>query len=219
MSLAKLLPFAWFFKKSREDHCQVPSPSPVSSTSVLTVSRPAFDNLPLRKGDPKGSAWGLWGGNDELGTLNLISEDVVRATRSEVFLGKAINLKYLEQKSLHVLRDADVRIALVRCMGNVVAHPGIETRLCAGDLWHGRPVRIYRWFSVLPKEEGPFYVKGMAISAALLFFAAIVAQVLRFLMRRENRRRDRLHGVMDVPDLSNDVQNSGDDHPDFRSIL
>ncbi|THC97643.1 hypothetical protein EYZ11_002869 [Aspergillus tanneri] len=93
MSLAKLLPFAWFFKKSREDH----------------FSRPAFDNLPLRKGDPKGSAWGLWGGNDELGTLNLISEDVVRATRSEVFLGKAINLKYLEQKSLHVLRDADVR--------------------------------------------------------------------------------------------------------------
>lgn len=58
------------------------------------MPRPAFDDLPLKEGDPTGSAWGLWGHDDELGTLNLITEDVVRAAIPEVKLGKAINLKY-----------------------------------------------------------------------------------------------------------------------------
>ena len=31
---------------------------------------PAFEDLPLRTGDPHHSAWGLYGPNDELGTLN-----------------------------------------------------------------------------------------------------------------------------------------------------
>jgi len=31
--------------------------------------RPAFNDLPLRKGDPPYSAWTLWGDDDELGTL------------------------------------------------------------------------------------------------------------------------------------------------------
>jgi hypothetical protein len=30
---------------------------------------PAFDDLPLRAGDPKYSAWGLWGVDDQAGTL------------------------------------------------------------------------------------------------------------------------------------------------------
>lgn len=70
-----------------------------------------------------------------------------------------------------------------------------------------------------PKEEGPYYVKGMAISAALLFFAAILAQVLRLLMRLENKRRDRIHGHADADKTPVEVVNSGDDHPGFRFIL
>jgi hypothetical protein len=60
----------------------------------MSIPRPNFDELPLKQGDPKGSAWGLWGEDDELGTLNLITEDVMKAAASEVKLGKAINLKY-----------------------------------------------------------------------------------------------------------------------------
>ncbi|KAL3443594.1 major facilitator superfamily domain-containing protein [Aspergillus insuetus] len=70
-----------------------------------------------------------------------------------------------------------------------------------------------------PKEEGPYYVKGMAISAGLLFFAAILAQTLRFLMSRENKRRDREFGVVDPAEMPDEVVNSGDDHPGFRFIL
>lgn len=33
---------------------------------------PTFDELPLGKGNPPYSAWGLWGEDDSLGTLVLI---------------------------------------------------------------------------------------------------------------------------------------------------
>ena len=69
-----------------------------------------------------------------------------------------------------------------------------------------------------PKEEGPFYVKGMGISAGLLFFAAILAQVLGLLLRWENKRRDAITSASDF-DTDDAVINSRDDHPSFRFIV
>lgn len=57
-------------------------------------NRPSFDALPLKAGHPQASAWGLWGPDDELGTLNLITEDVVTAARSEIRTGAVVSLKY-----------------------------------------------------------------------------------------------------------------------------
>jgi hypothetical protein len=49
---------------------------------------PRFDDLPLQKGDPPHSAWGLYGKNDELGTLNrLTDERVVEAAKAEIQSG------------------------------------------------------------------------------------------------------------------------------------
>jgi len=49
---------------------------------------PRFDDLPLQKGDPPHSAWGLYGKNDELGTLNrLTDERVVESARAEIQSG------------------------------------------------------------------------------------------------------------------------------------
>lgn len=49
---------------------------------------PAFEDLPLRKGDPHHSAWGLYGEDDELGTLNrLTDERVVEAAKAELKTG------------------------------------------------------------------------------------------------------------------------------------
>ncbi|GAA87142.1 hypothetical protein AKAW_05256 [Aspergillus luchuensis IFO 4308] len=53
---------------------------------------PGFDELPLRSGDPKGSAWGLWGPDDELGTLNLITNEVTQLALHEAKLGRVVNL-------------------------------------------------------------------------------------------------------------------------------
>jgi hypothetical protein len=55
--------------------------------------RPRFEDLPLKSGHSKGSAWGLWGADDERETLTLLTEDVVFAVGSEVSLGKVISLK------------------------------------------------------------------------------------------------------------------------------
>lgn len=68
-----------------------------------------------------------------------------------------------------------------------------------------------------PREDGPFYVKGMAISVGLLFFAVIMTLALRFLMSMENKRRDRIHGTVENADMANDASNADD--PSFRYML
>ena len=46
---------------------------------------PNFDDLPVRRGDPHHSAWGLYGEADELGTLNrLTNERVASAAKDEI---------------------------------------------------------------------------------------------------------------------------------------
>lgn len=62
-------------------------------TTTKTSSRPSFSELPLREGDPKASAWGLWGAEDDLGTLNLINSSLVKAATAEVVTGEAVPLK------------------------------------------------------------------------------------------------------------------------------
>ena len=45
-------------------------------------TKPPFDQLPLRKDGPPGNAWGLFGRDDELGMLNLITpESVLQASK------------------------------------------------------------------------------------------------------------------------------------------
>jgi hypothetical protein len=49
---------------------------------------PGFEDLPLREGDPHHSAWGLYGKNDELGTLNRLTDArVVEAAKAEIQSG------------------------------------------------------------------------------------------------------------------------------------
>ena len=52
------------------------------------MKSPRFSDLPLRKGDPPYSAWGLYGPNDELGTLNRLTDElVVKAASEEIKSG------------------------------------------------------------------------------------------------------------------------------------
>lgn len=52
-----------------------------------------FDDLPLQRPGPPLNAWGLYGKDDELGRLNLITPEVVKRGLEEVKHGIAINLK------------------------------------------------------------------------------------------------------------------------------
>lgn len=56
------------------------------------LKRPHFEDLPLQRGDPKASAWGLWGHKDELGTLNLLSPEIVARAGQEIQTGVVVPL-------------------------------------------------------------------------------------------------------------------------------
>lgn len=53
---------------------------------------PAYDELPVRKNAPPGSAWGVFGDDDELGTLNLLTPERVREATAEVRSGQCFSL-------------------------------------------------------------------------------------------------------------------------------
>jgi kynurenine formamidase len=55
---------------------------------------PAYDDLPIRPDLPAGSSWGIWGEDDTLGCLNLLTSERVAAAAALVSSGKvfALNL-------------------------------------------------------------------------------------------------------------------------------
>lgn len=58
---------------------------------------PSLKELPLNKGDPPNSAWGLWGdgADSALGALNYLTDELVAKTiREEIKTGERVGLKY-----------------------------------------------------------------------------------------------------------------------------
>jgi hypothetical protein len=53
---------------------------------------PSYDELPVRDGAPDGSSWGVWGEDDRLGTLNLLTADRVRAAAASIRTGRVFAL-------------------------------------------------------------------------------------------------------------------------------
>ncbi len=55
---------------------------------------PSYDELPVRAGAPAGAAWGVFGDDDEVGTINLLTPERVIAATSSIRTGKvfALNL-------------------------------------------------------------------------------------------------------------------------------
>lgn len=53
-----------------------------------------FESLPLDPSGPHGNAWGRFGPNDELGTLNLLTPEVVVEAAKEIRTGVRISLDW-----------------------------------------------------------------------------------------------------------------------------
>jgi kynurenine formamidase len=53
---------------------------------------PSFRELPVKQGAPPGSAWGLWGDEDEIGTLNLLTDERTRRAAQRVRRGSVFPL-------------------------------------------------------------------------------------------------------------------------------
>lgn len=61
---------------------------------MAPTTLPSFDDLPLDKEGPPGNAWGLWGKEDQLGRLNLITPETVASAASEVQKGIRVSLDW-----------------------------------------------------------------------------------------------------------------------------
>ena len=57
------------------------------------MSLPPFEALPLQRPGPRWNAWGLYGPDDELGRLNLITPEAVKRGRDAIKEGLVISLK------------------------------------------------------------------------------------------------------------------------------
>ncbi|KAG2214590.1 hypothetical protein INT46_008135 [Mucor plumbeus] len=69
-------------------------------------------------------------------------------------------------------------------------------------------------------EDSPRYIKGHVVCVVFLGLAGLSAFTLRFLLSRENNRRDREYGVPDSKDMSGiDIEGVYDHHPQFRYAL
>lgn len=71
------------------------SPRPAARPASPPEPRiPSYDELPVRAGAPEGSAWGVFGDRDEVGTINLLTPGRVRAAAESIRTGKvfALNL-------------------------------------------------------------------------------------------------------------------------------
>lgn len=58
------------------------------------MAHPKFSDLPLDTSHPDHSAWFAFGKEDELGTLNHLTQEVVREAAKEIRLGLRVSLKY-----------------------------------------------------------------------------------------------------------------------------
>lgn len=82
---------------NNDNHSKKRQPSyyfPHLAMSSSLKNRPTFAELPLAKDGPRLNAWGLWGPGDQLGTLNLLTDDVVaRAAEENIKTGVRVSLK------------------------------------------------------------------------------------------------------------------------------
>lgn len=77
----------------QESNMEMSARFKLPSNSHKSQKRPSFDDLPLKSHHPLASAWGLWGDSDELGSLNLLTNDVTKSATAEIKMGRVVPLK------------------------------------------------------------------------------------------------------------------------------
>lgn len=129
---------------SRNSHCahQDSSQHRLQRPGIYTIlimsssappARPPFSSLPLDPAGPPGNAWGLYGKDDRLGALNLLTPAVVAAAAaSEIRTGQRVSLDWsLNNPSQPSFDRAPFESRLVNR-----AHPSGEKRTVNDDILH-----------------------------------------------------------------------------------
>lgn len=70
--------------------------------------------------------------------------------------------------------------------------------------------------NVFIKVEAPTYPTGFGTSMSLLLFCGIMASVMFIGLKLENKKRDKGGRDYRFEEDQREIENMGDDHPDFR---
>ncbi|KAF9056898.1 hypothetical protein BDP27DRAFT_627992 [Rhodocollybia butyracea] len=112
---------------------------------------PSFDELPMFK-NMNGCAWEVWGKDDQLGTINLLTEKVVkRAASEEIRTGITVSLNWpLNFPSKPLFGRKNPEINMIHKAPRVVRDDEIHINTQSGTQWDG-----LRHFAL--QEHGVFY--------------------------------------------------------------
>ncbi|CCM04549.1 uncharacterized protein FIBRA_06730 [Fibroporia radiculosa] len=105
---------------------------------MLPTNLPTFDELP-RFHSFSGCAWDVWGKDDELGTINLLTEEVVKeAAAHEIRLGKTICLNWpVNFPSKPMYGRQAPRVKLWAGHDDVVNDDSLHINTQSGTQWDG----------------------------------------------------------------------------------
>ena len=118
---------------------------------------PSYAELPVKAGAPEGSAWGLFGGDDQLGCLNLLTPDRVVAAAKLVRKGAVfpLNLR-IDEPNPPLFGRGSVKHTLIDLGGGVARDDYLDNFYPqASSQWDGlRHIRHPRDGWVLRRRAG-----------------------------------------------------------------
>ena len=119
---------------------------------------PSYDELPVKAGSPEGSAWGLFGDDDQLGCLNLLTPERVVAAAKLVRKGAVfpLNLR-IDEPNPPLFGRGDVKHTLIDLGGGVARDDYLDNFYPqASSQWDGlRHIRHPRdgFYGGVPDDE------------------------------------------------------------------
>ncbi|EJD48829.1 hypothetical protein AURDEDRAFT_60626 [Auricularia subglabra TFB-10046 SS5] len=128
----------------------------------MTLPLPSFDELPPFDGNP-GCAWTVWGPDDQLGTINLLTPELVkRAAEEEIKTGRSVSLSWyvadMSCQALFFRESANITLKAVPHLakGDDVIHMNSQ----AGSQWDGmRHYGLFEhhlFYNNTPRDAIPF---------------------------------------------------------------
>jgi hypothetical protein len=106
---------------------------------------PRFEDLPLDKKGPPGNAWGLFGKNDQLGRLNLITPKTVKEAASEIQLGIRVSLDWpINKPSFPAFKRPMFQHQLIHLAPRAINDEILTFNTQCSTQWDG--FRHYGWF-------------------------------------------------------------------------
>ena len=111
--------------------------------------RPSFDSLPLDKYGPPGNAWGLYGADDELGALNMLTAETVVAAAQEIKTGERVSLDWhLDKPSRPSFDRPPFQVKLRNSPGKTINDDELHFNTQCSTQWDG-----FRHFGTGHKHE------------------------------------------------------------------